>query len=361
MQKWLLRYRGNFDLNLKIKLSIKRIEQFYEKHGACYISRGGLDSLVVSKLAKMSAYGDNIPNVCVASCEPTENVIFNKKDCTLLKSDMFLKDVIIKYGYPLISKDTACKISRYVRTKDPKQKDKKLNGYIGKDGKLVTAGKIPEKYKELIYAPFFFSERCCDYTKKKPLKKYEKENYCYPITGERVDESLLRRMQYLKQGCIHTGDRAKCTPIATWSEQDKLKFLYGDEIPTIYGEIVKKDDKYYLTGENRTGCEVCGFGVFNDVNRLYSLMKRKPKLFDNMMRGGEWKKGDIKRPVKFKPNGREVDCSIIWVPNKKGFGFALPLNYIFELLNMEHRIVEEKGLYIIKEVKQNEYIKQCKL
>lgn len=347
MNKNFIENRINLPLELKIKLSIKRIEEFYEQYGECYVSRGGLDSLVVSHLVNLSAYKGKIKNVCVASCEPVENINFNKDDCILLKSDYMLKDVIIKYGYPLISKDVAMKLSRYERTKSVIQKDKRLNGYIGKNGKRITAGMIPNKYKELIYAPFSFSERCCDLTKKKPLKIYEKHNHSNPITGERIEESWLRRREYIKYGCIHTGKRIKCTPIAFWTEQDKLKFLKNKPIPSIYGEILEdKNNKLYLSGEQRTGCEVCGFGIFNNIDRLVRLQLRKPNLFNYMMRGGQWDYRNTYRRVKF--DDEILLSNRYWIPSEIGLGYAYPINYISKVLNLNFIIEEcEDGNYKI--------------
>lgn len=352
MNKETIKMRMALPLELKIKLSINRIEQFYQQYGDCYVSRGGLDSLVVSKLVNMSCYKDKIKNVCVASCEPVENIIFNKEDCILLKSEHTLKDVITKYGYPLISKDVAMKLSRYERTKSLEQKHKRLKGYIGNNGKLITAGMIPIKYQDLIYAPFSFSEKCCDLTKKKPLKIYEKENYTNPITGERVEESWLRKQEYMRYGCIHTGKRIKCTPIAFWTEQDKLKFLKGSNIPTIYGTI-NRDSKgeLYLTGEKRTGCEVCGFGIFANIERLYSLANRKPKLFNYMMRGGQWEYRDTYRLVKFSKNSDKIKSNRYWIPNDYGLGYAYPINYIFDCLNINYKIVNENQNYKIIKIK----------
>lgn len=35
----------------------------------------------------------------------------------------------------------------------------------------------------MIYAPFLIGDQCCDMTKKKPLKLYEKKTKKKPITG----------------------------------------------------------------------------------------------------------------------------------------------------------------------------------
>lgn len=258
-----LRQRQSLPLEMKIQKSIRVIEDYYEMHdGDVYISRGGVDSAIVSWLAEQSRYKGKIENVSIASCEPVENIRYNKEDnVTLLKAETGKMQIIESWGYPLISKQVAMAISRYTRTKHDWVKERRLNGYIGRNGKLIKDGSIPKKYQELIYAPFELSERCCDATKKKPLKKYEKQTKKYPITGEMASESRLREREYLKHGCImHDKKRPKCTPIGFWTDQDVKECIrrYNIKIPELYGEVIeeKKEDKVLLkfSGEQRTGC-----------------------------------------------------------------------------------------------------------
>lgn len=55
----------------------------------------------------------------------------------------------------------------------------------------------------------------------------------------------------------------------------------------MYGEIVKDPQGFYhLTGEQRTGCIYCGFGVTNEEepNRYQRLQVTHPKHYDLCMR-----------------------------------------------------------------------------
>lgn len=348
-----LRQRQGLPLQVKIKKSINTIESYYEMYdGDVYISKGGVDSNIVEWLMKQSRYPD-IECVCVASVEPVENIKHNfDLGNTLLKSDISKKKVIEDWGYPLVSKEVAMKISRYNRTKFEWVKERRLNGYLGNNGKWLYESRIPLKYQELIYAPFEMSEKCCDKTKKKPLKKYEHTTGKHPITGEMAEESRDRQTEYLKHGCImHDKERPKCTPIGFWTTQDimellyrkRREFLFGSdiiEIPKIYGEVIKLEDgTFKFSGEQRTGCEICAFGIMFDTERFARLKERKPNLYKEMMIGGKWIKKDQHRWVKFRPKSMLIWSNLYWVPNEKGYGYRFVLNYFYKIMNITQYII----------------------
>lgn len=329
--------RQSLPLEAKIKKSIKTIEKFYEQHdGDVYISKGGVDSCIVEWLSKNSLYKD-IECVCVASVEPVENIKHNYElKNTLLKSSMNKKDIIIKYGYPLISKEVAMKISRYNNTKHDWVKERRLKGYMGRNGKWIYDSRIPIKYQFLIYAPFELSEKCCDFTKKKPLKQYEKKTNKFCITGERAEESHDRKMEYLKHGCIQDDKkRIKCTPIGFWTEQDELELIqkYDIKYSKIYGQIIyKRNGLREFTGEKRTGCYICGFGIIQDKDRFNRLKKNNINIYNEMMNGGHFIRKERYRYVKFRPNSIPIWSNLYFVPDKNGYGYNYILNYINEVI-----------------------------
>lgn len=339
-----LKQRQSWPLNIKIKKSINTIERFYEIYGgAVYISKGGVDSNLIEWLANQSAYADKIECVCVASVEPVENIKHNfQLGNKLLKSDISKKKVIKDWGYPLISKQVAMSISRYERTKFDWVKEKRLNGYIGRNGKLIKDGSIPKKYREFTYAPFELSEKCCDKTKKKPLKQYEKDTGKYPITGELAEESRDREKEYLKHGCImHEKKRPKCTPIGFWTAQDVMQCIYENNIPipAIYGEVIKLEDgSFKFSGEQRSGCECCAFGLVQDPQRFERLKMRKPNLYKEMMSGGKWIRKNLYRWVKFRPGAMPIWSNLYWVPNDKGYGYRFVLNYFYKVMKIDKYI-----------------------
>lgn len=338
-----LRQRQSLPLAQKIAKSIRTIEDYYDMYdGDIYISKGGVDSNIVEWLMKQSRYKD-VECVCVASVEPVENIKHNfELGNTLLKSNITKKKVIEDWGYPVISKVVAMSISRYGRTKFDWVKDRRLNGYMGRNGKKVTEGMIPNKYKELIYAPFELSEACCNKTKKKPLRTYEVISKKHPITGEMAEESKGRRDNYLKHGCImHDKKKVKCTPIGFWTTQDVMQCIYENdiEIPSIYGKVLKLEDgTFKFSGEQRTGCEICAFGIMFDTERFVRLEQRKPFIYKEMMQGGKWIRKKLYRWVKFRPGSMPILSNLYWVPDTKGYGYKFVLNYFYEVMKIDRRI-----------------------
>ena len=68
----------------------------------------------------------------------------------------------------------------------------------------------------------------------------------------------------MAHGCnAYDAEEPASAPLSFWSHQDVLRFLKNRRIPIsdAYGEIVEQDGLLRTTGEQRTGCVVCGFGV----------------------------------------------------------------------------------------------------
>lgn len=335
-----LMQRQSLPLEKKIQKSIIEIEKFYQQHdGNVYISTGGSDSAVVRWLSRQSLETENIECVCVASVEPKGNIRHNlKRGDTLLKSVVSKRDIITRYGYPLIGKEVSRKIYQYIHTKNEWVKDRKLNGYIGRNGKIVYESRIPLKYQCLIYAPFEFSDECCNGMKKKPLKQFERKTKKVPITGEKAVDSYMRRRAYLDHGCINnSGNRHKCTPIAFWTEEDKMECIrrFNIEVSDEYGDIVDNDGILEFTKTDRTGCYICGFGLMKDLNRYKDLKKTEPNIYKEMMNGGKWIRKPIYRWVKFRPSSIPIWSNLYFVPSDEGYGFKFCLDYLSNALNLE--------------------------
>jgi 3'-phosphoadenosine 5'-phosphosulfate sulfotransferase (PAPS reductase)/FAD synthetase len=235
-----------------------------------YVSfSGGKDSTVLLHLAR-SVFPD-IPAVFVdTGLEFPEIRSFVKTmdNVTWLKPKLTFKQVIAKYGYPLISKDVAQKIYELRTTKSQKLKNKRLYG----DDK--GNGKVSEKWKYLIDAPFTISHHCCTYLKKNPVKKFEKESGKKPLVGYMIGESTLRSTAYRQQGCnAFTNSRPISSPIAFWTEEDIWNYIKTNDLD--YSSI-------YNQGYDRTGCMFCCFGVHLEKkpNRFQIMKKTHPKLYD---------------------------------------------------------------------------------
>lgn len=269
-----LKQRQGLPLEAKIILSQQRIKQWYEAYnGNVYIAfSGGKDSTVLLDLVR-EIY-PNIPAVFLdTGLEYPEIKDFVKTfpNVTYLKPKLTFKQVLDKYGYPVISKENAQKIYEIQSTKSDKLRNKRLYG----DEK--GNGKLPEKWKFLINAPFKCSDRCCHVMKKNPSKKYEKETNRHPFVGTMATDSRLRKTSYLQHGCnTFDSKRPMSTPIAFWNEQDIWEYINKNSLP--YSKI-------YDLGYENTGCMFCMFGLHlqGEPNKFQYMKTTHPKQYNYCM------------------------------------------------------------------------------
>ena len=272
-------------LDLKIAKSKLRIEEWIREYGEdkVYVSfSGGKDSTVLLHLVR-SLY-PNIPAVYIDTGLEYPEVkkhVYKQNNVTILRPSMSFRQVIEKYGYPMVSKEQP-NYPDDIRNGTEKMRIRRLNG--DSKGRF----KLSKKYHYLIDAPFKISHRCCNIMKKNPVKKYERETGRKPFIGTLASESSLRKEFYLKNGCnALNSKRPISTPIGFWTEQDILQYIKLNKvvIPEVYGEIIEEDNKLKLTGVDRTGCVFCGFGVHleQEPNRYQKLEKTHPQLHDYCM------------------------------------------------------------------------------
>lgn len=302
--------------NIKVQKTIASIINF-KNQSDCYVSlSGGKGSTVLADIVKR--FDLDIPCVCVPSCEEKENIqITLNYDTTYVNGKYTMREIITNYGYPMINKQVAMAVSRHHRTKLESQKHFRLYGKI-KDGKHLKVGTIPKKYHFMIYAPFEISEQCCDFRKKKPLKKYAKENNRLPITGEMATESQKRGQLYRKHGCIQEGK--KCTPMGSWNDSDLDAYIkkYNVQISELY---VNNESQ-------RTGCPECGFGILEQQEK-YNKIKNTRKR-EQILNGGQWTRKDIYRWVRFRHGSILIWSNLYWTPSDEGLGTNFVLKYIIE-------------------------------
>ena len=148
---------------------------------------------------------------------------------------------------------------------------------------------LPVKYRPILdNEEIELSEQCCGILKKDPMKQAQKElGGLLPVTGEMAADSRDRMTAYRQPGCnMFDGDHPKSKPLGPTTEQTVLWLIYTEQIPImpVYGECVQNGyscegcETYKLTGEQRTGCKLCGFGIMYDPDRFIRLEKIEPNV-----------------------------------------------------------------------------------
>lgn len=291
MEKWQLQQLQGLPLAVKIEKSKVRIQEWYEHYeGDVYISfSGGKDSTVLLHLVR-SLYPDVKAVFSDTGLEYPEIRDFVKTidNVTWMKPIKLFKDVVNEFGYPIISK----KVARQIRDlKKPEgvndaTKNLILTGYNRK-GVFRQFYKISDKWVYLKDAPFKVSEECCDWLKKEPFKRYEKENGGKPYIGILADESQWRTKKWLQHGCnAFDASVASSMPLAFWTENDVLEYIRRFNLPyakEVYGEILEDENgNLKMSKLDRTGCMFCMFGVHMETgkNRFQLMKENYPQQYD---------------------------------------------------------------------------------
>ena len=261
-----LKLLQNLPLHIKILKSKQRIREyitFCDKKA--YISfSGGIDSLVLLDLVRED-YPDTAAVYIDTGLEYPENREFVKTidNVIVIRPSMTFTEVIKKYGYPVISKEIALTIE-YAR-KGSQWAIDRLNG-LHKWGNH-------KKYKFLLYSDFKISPKCCDITKKNPVKIFEKDTRLFPIVGTMAAEGGQRLSAYLKNGCnSFESKRVMSTPIGFWTKTDIWEYIKEKQM--LYSSVYDK-------GYNRTGCMFCMFGINQEKtpNRFQLMKETHPKQY----------------------------------------------------------------------------------
>lgn len=342
-----LRQMQSLPLFAKIKMTRQRIRAWVDEFGedGVYVSfSGGKDSTVLLDIVRKD-YPD-IEAVFVNTGLEYPSVrqfALSKENVTELQPTMNFRDVIIKYGYPIISKQVSHSVG--VARRNP-------NGNVMKN--IFDPNKKSQyamyRYSYLLNAPFFVSEKCCDEMKKKPMKDISKIKK--PIIATMADESNLRKDSWLHNGCnAFDMKNPQSRPMSFWTENDVLEYIYQYklDISQAYGKVVIQDTpdnldgqitiadllsdyrdcKFCATGCHRTGCIFCLFGITQDKERFTRLAGQEPKLCDYVMRGGEFGENRM------------------WQPSKYGLGYW----FVLEWLNVHGNLkigIPNKEYYLSK-------------
>lgn len=315
-------------LSAKILMTKNRIRDWYEYFdGQVYVSfSGGKDSTVLLHIAR-ELYPDIEAVFVNTGLEYPEIRKFVKTfdNVTILRPKMRFDEVIRKYGYPIISKDTSENV--YEARKNPKSraasKFDENSEYVKKYGSRYSLS----KWNPLRESDIPISHMCCNVMKKKPSKDFEKLTGKKPILATMADESSLRENQWLAYGCnAFDSKRPRSNPMSFWTEQDVLQYIKENNIPiaSVYGDVVYKDEDGFMyqdsicggklctTGCARTGCVFCAFGAHLEKgeSRFERLKHTHPRQYEYCIGGGEYING-------------------VWQPSKEGLG----MGHVFDELN----------------------------
>ena len=272
--------RQRWTLHQKIDHSVGVIESFLARTGKTgFISfSGGKDSTVLLDLARRFVGKDMKAVFCNTGNEFPEIVRFVRgiENVTVIRPEYTVRQVLEKYGFPLVSKEQAMGIRQVKTTKSEKLRNIRLHGTD--KGRGWISGKIADKWQYLIDEPFSISEKCCDVLKKRPLAKYVKQTGEVPIIGTMAGESRLRAQQYIRRGGCNSFSESSVAsyPLSIWTDEDIWAYIRMFDVP--YCEL-------YDRGHVRTGCMLCGFGASHETgrSRFELLHERHPRAYEIFM------------------------------------------------------------------------------
>lgn len=186
------------------------------------------------------------------------------------------REVMARYGFPLVSKEQAQAVRNIRTTNSDKLRTYRLYG----DG-VRRAGVLSEKWRYLISEPYMTSEKCCEILKKRPFRKFNAQTQSLGMVGTMADESKLRQTMYVRRGgCNVFSDNPRkvhSAPLSIWTAADCRDYIHRFDIP--YCPI------YDIPGITRTGCVFCGFGAHlgGGGGRFHILYTLHPKLYQMAM------------------------------------------------------------------------------
>ena len=293
-----------------------------------HVSVGGLDSIVLYLF--LHSIGINVKGVSVSSLEDKSiRTVHRALNIETLPSakradgTRWTKAKILQeFGFPVLSKEIAAKIELL---QNPSEKNKTvrhaiITGETGAYGGFQTNSRMKlsqiwlEKFggyenenEGVNYGKpdFLVSSKCCYYLKEKPCDDWAKEHNSVPFLGLMASEGGRRAKALMLHGCNYFGESTiRSAPFAIFYRQDILRLaLEMDEwyrehreeygfgyvesiIPEIYGGIeTDSKGRLYTTKAQRTGCDICGFGVHMEKrpHRFDLLKERNPKAWQYWM------------------------------------------------------------------------------
>lgn len=292
------RVKMQMPYEFKVNYAYTRVKEFQtecDKRGLnTHVSVGGLDSIALFVFIR-DYCGLSVPGVSASSLEDKSiqkiHRMLGIEPVKPLKSKV---EVLKEFGYPILSKEIAGKISLL---QNPSEKNKTvrhaiITGETGEYGgnRKNTRMKLSQKWLEKFggyenetegvnygIPDFKVSDKCCYYLKEKPCDDWAKEHNSVPYLGLMASEGGRRQKSLMMNGCNYFGaSTIRSAPFAIFSRQDLLQLALDLKVPVpeIYGTIERKaDGTLYTTKAQRTGCSFCGFGIH---------LEKRPHRFDRL-------------------------------------------------------------------------------
>jgi 3'-phosphoadenosine 5'-phosphosulfate sulfotransferase (PAPS reductase)/FAD synthetase len=266
----------------KLKHARKVVKQALDKDVKWAVSfSAGRDSTALSHLLVEELGHTDIPHVMSNTrMEYPETLMMFKKwrtwlgdrgvECHQVFPDVRPKDLWPKIGVPLWSKQVAYKYRKFAASKSDKIP-------------IHTPEDLHDDFRKAKACGLKITEKCCDYLKKKPMKKWDKEHgITGHFTGVRCSESRARRLAWIQQGALYQavthGNMWISNPLAFWTEADVARYLQENNI-----EVIKPN-----TLNGGSGCVTCMFGcrsraLEGEKNNMQDLKTRNPKMWQTAL------------------------------------------------------------------------------
>lgn len=303
-QRMALSYRGKVNM---AKRRIREWADFCWDNGKNYaVSVGGLDSITLLTLCR-EVLREDVPGISVSVLEDKSiQAVHRELGVIPIKPLKSKVEILQEYGFPVVSKLAAAKISRL---QTPGDDSPIIRAYM--TGELGAWGgfghndkfKLPDRWVELfggLYAdmrpdlkcktaPFKVSDQCCYWLKELPVMQYQQEHDIWPFLGLMQSEGGRRQYSLRAHGCNYVGETtARSCPFNYFTRQDLLQLALdlNVHVPEIYGEIVRDPDGTLRTTKaQRTGCSMCGFGIHLDgrPHHFDLLREQNPKEWEFYM------------------------------------------------------------------------------
>jgi len=228
---------------------------------------GGKDSTVVHHLLDMAIPGNRIPRVFInTGIEYNEIVRFVKELASeddrfvIIQPSQNIKQMLERVGYPFKSKEHSVMVHEWQLGH---RNTRKMARYLEETGSRYECPKIL-KYQFTDEFNMKVSPFCCNELKKKPVKKWQRENKKpINITGMQREEGGERT--HIDCIMVKNGKMVKFHPLAKVTGDWENWFLEDKKIKLckLYGEPYN----FY-----RTGCKGCPFSL--SLSQQLEVMER---------------------------------------------------------------------------------------